>query len=706
MGALDDGNYVGDSAMADTAGAFTDPVIQEAQDRFRLCEEWEAEAQKHWIDDFKFAVADPDNGFQWPNDIRRQRDIDERPCLTINRTRQHNLLVINNLRRSAPSIEYAASGNGATKESAQIYQDLARSIQYKSNAKEAYGLAIEHQVKAGLGYWLVTTDYEDSDSMDQEVFIEPIPDPLGVYLDPDIQQKDGSDAMFGFVFKNLPRDEFKKQYPKYIQYAGRTALGNGQGWLDEDHVRVARYYRRTEDKDELILYPIEDGTFPTAKKSKLTEDIWKELKDRPGARTREVISHKVEWFFIIGETVIKENVWPGKTIPIVRLPGEEHTVDGVKDRVGHTRALKDAQRLYNYWTSSAVEHVALQSKVPWIVAAEAIEGYEDMWGTANTENFAYLPFNARDENQQQLPPPTRLPPPVMPQAYIQGMQIAQNEMMLASGQNEAEFGQQTPERSGVAIQQRQEQSDNATFHFMESLSCAIRYTGRILLDVIPHIYDTNRVRQIMAEDGQEYEVSIDPNAAKAYQQRQAYQNQAIQHLFNPSVGKYDVRATEGPNFGTRREAAQAALMAIMTQAPQVTPIIADLLLSASDAPMTDEAAERLKRMVPPQALGQLPPQQIQALQHQIMMLTQKLAAAEAEALKHKYQMENKQGEATVDMYNAETQRIKVTGEQMNDAAALRQDVLSGAAKFYLDLNPPQLQSPQGQPQPQQQGPTP
>jgi hypothetical protein len=148
-------------------------------------------------------------------------------------------------------------------------------------------------------------------------------------------------------------------------------------------------------------------------------------------------------------------------------------------------------------------------------------------------------------------------------------------------------------------------------------------------------------------------------------------------------------------------------MAIMTQAPQVTPIIADLLLSASDAPMTDEAAERLKRMVPPQALGQLPPQQIQALQHQIMMLTQKLAAAEAEALKHKYQMENKQGEATVDMYNAETQRIKVTGEQMNDAAALRQDVLSGAAKFYLDLNPPQPQGqPQLQQQLQQQGPTP
>ena len=478
--ALDDGNYGAASAdKADTSGAMLDAVVEEAQDRFRLCEMWEAEAQKRWQDDYKFAIADPDNGYQWPNDIRRQRDIDERPCLTINRVRQHNLLVINNLRRAMPSVEYVGAGGGATKRSAEIYQDLARSIQYKSNASEVYGLAIDHMVKGGLGYWMVTTDYEDEESMDQEIFLEPIPDPLGVYMDVDIQHKDGSDARYAFVFKNFPREQFEKDYPEYIQYAGRTALGNGEGWLDEDHVRLARYYRRKETSDELVVAPSPDGTHTKVHKSKVPKEIWDELKARKGARTREVKVHVVEWFLIIGETVVKSNPWPGKFIPIVRLPGEEHTIDGVIDRVSHTRALKDAQRMYNYWTSSAVEHVALQSKVPYIVASEAVEGYEDMWGTANTENYAYLPWNAKDENDQPLPQPQRLPQPTMPQAYLQGMQVTQQEMMMVSGQNQAEFGQQTPERSGVAIENRQEQSDNATYHFMDSLSCAIRYTGVI-----------------------------------------------------------------------------------------------------------------------------------------------------------------------------------------------------------------------------------
>jgi hypothetical protein len=647
---------------------------------------WEAEAQKRWQDDYKFAVADPYNGYQWPNDIRRQRDVDERPCLTINRVRQHNLLIINNLRRSCPSVEYHAAGGGATKESAEIWQDLARSIQYRSNAKEVYGLAIDHMVKAGLGYWLVTTDYADQVSMNQEIILEPIPDPLGVYCDPDTQQKDRSDMRFGFVFKNLARDQFEREYPDYIEEAGRTALGNGEGWLDQDHVRVARYYRRTEEKDELLLYPNTlSGKMETVTRSKQLPETWDELSSRPGARKRTITDSKVEWFLIIGETVVKENIWPGKTIPIVALPGEEHVIDGIIDRIGHTRAMLDAQRIYNYWTSSAVEHVALQSKVPWIIASEAIEGYEDMWGTANTENYAYLPYNARGEDQEQNPVPTRLPPPIMPQAYIQGMQVAQNEMMMVSGQHEAEFGQQTPERSGVAIQERQEQSDNATFHFAESLACAIRYTGKIILDVAPHIYDVPQLRQIMGEDGQEYEVMVDPGAAKAHQQKTNAIDRSLQVIFNPTVGQYNVRASEGQDYGTRRQAAQQALLTLMTQAPQLTPVIADLMVAASDWPMSDEAAERLKRMVPPQALGKLPPQEIQAMQKQISDLTKQLAQAETTIMQHRLQKENKQGEAVVDMYKAETDRIKVTGEHLRDAASLEHDVMSGVAQMEMEM---------------------
>ena len=167
----------------------------------------------------------------------------------------------------------------------------------------------------------------------------------------------------------------------------------------------------------------------------------------------------------------------------------------------------------------------------------------------------------------------------------------------------------------MAIENRQEQSDNATYHFMDSLSCAIRYTGVILLDLIPHIYDTKRVRQILAEDGQEYEVVVDPQGAQAHAREAGAQEMILRDIFNPAIGKYEVRASEGPNFGTRMQAANQALLQLITQAPNLTPIIGDLILSSSNWPMSDEAAERLKRMVPPQALGAPPPQEIQQLQH-------------------------------------------------------------------------------------------
>lgn len=683
--------------LTDTSALEDDPIVKEAQERFLYCEMWEEGAQKRWQDDYKFAVADPENGYQWPNDIRRQRDIDERPCLTINRTRQHNLMVINNLRRAAPNIKYKGAGGGATKESAEIWTDLARAVQNKSGYKDVYGMAIEYQVKAGMGYWLVTTDYARENSFDQEIFLEAVPDPLGVYMDPDMEQRDGSDCGYGFIFKNIKTESFERHYPKWKHLAGKAALGNGSGWLDEDHVRIARYYVRDEIDDELVGYFAEDGSgWTTALRSKVGEKAFEKLVALPKSKTRELVSHRVQVHTIVGTTVIETKDWPGKYIPIVRLPGEEHVIDGIMDRVGHTRALKDAQRMYNYWTSSAVEHIALQSKVPWIVPAEAIEGYEDYWATANTENYSYLPYNHRDD-LGEIPQPQRLPPPVMPQAYIQGMQVAQTEMMLVSGQHEAEFGQQTPERSGTAIQQRQEQSDNATYHFMENLCRAIRFTGMIILDLAPKIYDTQRLKQIVAENGASYDITIDPAQMKAYNEHKKFLSGVIDKVFNPNVGEHDVEADAGPDFGTRREAAQQALLQLMTQAPQLTPIIADLMIDASDWPMSDEAAERLRRMVPPQALGAPPPKEIQMLQTQLQAVTKQLQEAHAELLKNKVQKENRDKETLVDAYKAETDRMAVTHEQIGNANELEQTMQLESAKIAASLAPPQ-QAPAAPPQ--------
>ena len=80
-----------------------DPIIMEAKKRWDRCSEWESHSRERFIDDLRFANGDSDNGYQWPNAIRRSREVDARPCLTMNLIRQHNLQISNQARKNKSS---------------------------------------------------------------------------------------------------------------------------------------------------------------------------------------------------------------------------------------------------------------------------------------------------------------------------------------------------------------------------------------------------------------------------------------------------------------------------------------------------------------------------------------------------------------------------------------------------------------------------
>ena len=60
--------------------------------RFDVCAAVENDCRLRFIEDIKFCNADADNLYQWDEMTRNARGYgtsDERPCLTINKTRQH-----------------------------------------------------------------------------------------------------------------------------------------------------------------------------------------------------------------------------------------------------------------------------------------------------------------------------------------------------------------------------------------------------------------------------------------------------------------------------------------------------------------------------------------------------------------------------------------------------------------------------------------
>jgi len=683
-------------------------ILKEARERFIRCQEWEKDTRDRALRDTKFMEGDAWNGWQWDASVKQARG--ERPCLTMNKVRQHCLQIINDAREHKAQIKVTPTGGRATYEASKIFSGIIRRIEYQSKAVDAYSTAFFHQVQSGYGMLRVVTDYVDDDSFDQEIYVRRVPDPETVYLDPDAKDYDKADMRFAFVVNEIPRERYEAEFCKDAMPPSSDAMviadASLKGWNDEHHIREAEYFRRTERSDKVHL--LRDGS--TVRESDLDGmdgDARKQLI-ASATQSRDLTTMDVEWFRIVGDRIEERKPWLGKYIPLVPVIGEETVIEQKLDRKGHVRALIDPQRIYNYWSSSAVEHVALQTKAPWVAGAQAVEGHSE-WEIANVTNPSLLIYNERDEEGRDLRPPERPAPPVMAQAYIQGMSIARDDMLMVSGQYQAEFGQPSNERSGVAIDARQRQSDNATYHYVDNQAKSIRQVGRILLDLIPLVYDTQRVAKIMAEDGSDSDVHLNPDAGVAHQYigqqpqgglgpltSQQYDAQLADPntpnpiiIFDPNVGRYDVESDVGPAYGTQRQEAANAFAQIMAQNPAAFQLVGDFWAENSDFPGADELADRLKRGLPPQYKAGAPDPQVMQLQQQLQqtnqLAQQTLGKADAEIASLKQQLaalhvqqKDKTVSNATDDYDAETRRLQaVAAADPAAAQVIIRSLLSG-----------------------------
>jgi hypothetical protein len=686
-------------------------IVERAHKEFAIDYEYEAEARELWKEDLRFANGDPDNKYQWDASYVKNRELVGRPCLTINKVKIHNRQITNEARQNKPAVRVYAVDSGADKKTAEIYNGIIRHIESNSDAETAYDMAEEFAVDAGIGYWRIVTDYASEDSFDQEIYIEPIKNPLNVVLDSRIQKPDGSDAKRGFVFCEMSKEDFEAEYPdaEAIDWPIQT----GSDWLTKDTIRVAEYYCIKTEKD--TLYALPDGSM--VKKSELEDGDVKYIETQVKAgevKSREVKVPKVRWYKIAGHQILEKKDWAGKYIPIVRVVGEEKEIDGKLDRKGHTRPMKDAQRMYNYNSSASIEYGALQTKTPITAPAEAIEGYEKYYEQANTENIPYLPYNAYDENGNPLPRPERMAPPTPAMLYLEGMRTAAQEMNMSSGQYDAQFGNNPNAQSGKALNALQRKGDTATFHFIDNVARAIKYTGKILVDLIPKIYDTERVVRILGEDGTDKQVQLNPQLEKAYVQERDVLTGQINEIYNPSVGRYDVAVAVGPSYTTRRQEAFDALIQMTQGNPELMKVAGDLVMKAADFPMADELAERLEKLLPPGLKdddeNSPEVQRVKAQAQQVIdQLTQRIEAAEgamAEAEQEAKELVAKANDSEkkneleamkirIDAFKAETERMKMeretamkAQEQINTGEL--EMVKEALAEIIMRIEPPDL----------------
>jgi hypothetical protein len=670
-------NVGGNPQPTDVSKSESD-VLATMRNRLQMAISALSDSRQDELDDLKFYAGSPDNHWQWPSDVLATRGavqgqtINARPTLTINKLPQHVRQVTNDQRQNRPSGKVIPADDNADPEVAEIYNGMVRHIEYISDADVAYDTACENQVSYGEGYIRIITEYCDDNSFDQDIKIMRVRNSFSVYMDPTIQDPCGADAKWCFITEDILRSDYERMFPDGTPISSLQSLGVGDQsinvWINEDTVRIAEYYYVEYDKATLHLYPGNITAFEGSPEAKQL----KEMGVKP-LRTREVDAQRVKWCKTNGYEMLEERDWVGKFIPVIRVIGNEFQVDGRIYISGLVRNAKDAQRMYNYWVSQEAEMLALAPKAPFIGYGGQFEGYENQWKTANTQNWPYLEVNpdVTDGNGAVLPLPQRAAPPLPQTGLIQAKMGASDDIKSTTGQYDTSLGATSNERSGKAIMARERQSDTGTYHYVDNLARAIRHVTRQLVDIIPKIYDTQRVARIVGMDGETEMVKIDPTQQEPVKKIVDNQGIEIDKIYNPSVGKYDVVVTTGPSYMTKRQEALDAMGMILQSNPQLWSVAGDLFIKNMDWPGAQEMAKRFAKIIDPKIMAdsdespemQQAKQQMEAMAQELDQLHQMMQNVGKSV--EVQDLERKNFEADIKAYQAETQRLSAVSAAMS-----------------------------------------
>ena len=546
--------------------------------RFQNCLDNSMEQRKEAADDIRFVA-----GIQWTDGDLKQRELDRRPCLTVNRILTINNQVINDMAQNTPSIKYRPVDSVTDIATADIISGLARHILNRGDSKDAIDWAVNNAINQGWGFFRVLTDYCASNSFEQDAKLMRINNPASVYLPFHLcQNADFSDMMYAFIREKYPKEEFEEEFGKNGTNAWKNQGEGDRNWYEHDSVYVAEYFIREKTKKKIYL--LDNG--------QTVEDLPEGII---AEQTREKDEYKVYRYLITENEIFEDRKeLPGQYIPIVAVLGQEFNVDGVKKYFSITRNAKDSQRMHNFWLSAFTEMTALQPKAPFVVPKGMLEGFETQWREANNKTFAFLEYNGI-VNGQPVSAPQRVQPPIQSEAIITGVQMSSESLKETTGIYDASLGSNGQEKSGKAIIARQRQGDVANFHFVNNLNRALRYLGRILINMIPEIYDSARAIHILGEDLTDEVVVIN----QVYQDPNDPDKQL---LYDLTAGEYDVVIDTGPSYETRRMEAADSLTQIIQAVPQIGQVCSDILVRNLDFPGASELSERLKKTIPPQLI--------------------------------------------------------------------------------------------------------
>jgi len=634
-------------------------IIENAQADFNQAKDYFEQDYARGKEDVAFAL-----GHQWDDSVRQVRG--NRPEITENRLLPFVQQVVNSIRQQRLSIRPRPVDSDGDLEVADILKGIIRNIEAQSDAETIYDTAAQNAIMSGFGWVRINTKYCDDDSFDQDIILEGIYNPFSVYLDPESQRMDGADARFCVVIDYVPKDKFKELYPK-AQTKGFTEADQKHGWgnnEDRGTIAVADYYYK--EFKQVTIVKTYQGVF----------DKGDQPEDAVIVSERKVERCTVKFAKVTALDVLQETELLTKYIPVVPVYGFRAWNEERFKSYSLIHQAKDPQRMYNYWITASTETFALQPKAPWLVAEGTIRGYEESWKKANTSNPAFLPYKIVPigDGSSYAPAPKREAPPALSPSLMNQAMVAAEGIKASLGMYAAQAGEQTSDVSGKAIIARQAAGENATFHFVDNLKISMRHIGRILVEMIPQIYNAPQIVRVLGEDDTERLIPINQPVVQRGNNYEAMPFGAESLFPNVSQvdlsnGKYDVVVEVGNSYATKRQEAANALLESVRIKPELFDVVGDYIFKNMDIPHAEDIAKRIRSTMNPELLGDdLEAQRLQMLQGQLTQVMQRLEETEAALLAKR---ENEQFKNNLELQKVELDKQKIQINAMETMAKIR-----------------------------------
>lgn len=659
-------------------------ALQEAQRLYQEALEASRDQRLQIDEDLRF--SDPSDPQQWDEDVKRQREQDpggKRPCLVLDQTGQYVSNVSGQIEQQPPSLHAIPETGGAEKQAAEQLDGRFRQIEYASRASQHYARALTSAARAGVGYLVVRPEYIDRALGYQAPRISSEPDPLKVVFDPWSTETDGCDAEFGFLLTSFAPKYFERKWPK----KDAVDFGDPEQRRNDSRksILVAEQWYREDVTRNIIVYTDEMGQEVAGTE----EEYWNACKTAmtqlPYDRTYKDKKAVVKWRRMSGCDVLEESEYPADYIGIVPVYGYVSFVDGRMKYCGIPRRARSAQQAYNYHKSEL-----LMPGAQLMASKRALAGVEAIWDRAQVQRRAFLPFNDMDE-MGAVSAPTLIKTGSSLIDHMAGAEAALRDIQASVGIYQANLGAPSNETSGVAIESRKQQGEASNAHFPSHLSASLGHLGRIVMDMDARLTDTRRQVPIMGVDGSSGQISVDP------EQKQAFARESGGEVtINPRVGKYGVRVVTGASYSTQRTQTNAAFAEIMRGNKEMAPVVAPFWAQTLDFPGSDKFAQAMASMAPPAVKAILQPeggekgpdpaamaQQIKQVQEALQEAIQHAKEAQddadeamAAAADAKRSAESKVRELDIKAYQAETDRLKVTGANDEQIQAIVRDLIN------------------------------